>query len=321
MDEVMKTGKALNKSFIYIASFFIPLFILVIAYMINGIYPGSEKNIFISDLGGQYIGFFSYLRNMGVGFNNVMYQTFGALGGGYFGTWAYYTSDPLDLIVLLFDPLRLADAIYCLTLIKISLCGVTFALFLKHGHIKSDNSLVVIISSVSYALMSYNIIYSMNLMWISGAIMLPLVILGIDNVLDLKRKELFILSLTGSVIVNYYTAYMIVLFSVIYFFYRAIAEAFDLKRFVKHCMELLSCGVLSALMSAWLWLPALIDLTKGKLSDDINVDYGVIRNPLLLLRQFLPLSFAGISSKAVPPLYCGLLITVFAVMYFFSFYL
>lgn len=314
----MKTGKQSNKSYIYIASFLIPLFILVIAYMINGIYPGSEKDIFISDLGGQYIGFFSYLRNMGVGFNNIMYQTFGGLGGGYYGTWAYYTSDPLDLIVLLFDPLRLTDAIYYLTLIKISLCGVTFALYLKYGHIKSEDPLVIIISSVSYALMSFNIIYSMNLMWISGAIMLPLVILGIDNVLDRKRKELFILSLACSVIVNYYTAYMIVLFCVIYFIYRSIADAFDLKCFGQYCLELFSCGLLSALMSAWLWLPVFMDLSKGKLSEGAGVDYGLIRNPLLILRQFLPLSFAGISSKAVPPLYCGLLITVLAVIYFFS---
>ncbi len=127
----MNIKKHIKSSYIYILSFLVSFLILVIGYMINGIFPGSEKNIFISDMGAQYVGFYSYLRYLGQGFNTIMYQTMGALGGGYFGTWAYYSSDPINFLVLLFDPLRLADALYFLTLFKVSLCGVTVALYLK----------------------------------------------------------------------------------------------------------------------------------------------------------------------------------------------
>ena len=314
---IMKIDKLLKRSYIYIASFIIPFLVLVIAFMINGIFPGSEKNIFISDMGAQYVGFYSYLRTIGNGFNSIMYQTMGALGGGYFGTWAYYSSDPLNLVVLLFDPLRLADAIYFLTLFKISLCGVSFSLYLKKGHIHSDNNIVILVSSVSYALMSYNITYSLDIMWLSGSIMLPLVMLGIDQVIGSKRKELFIFSLAYAVIANYYTAYMIVLCCVIYYLYRAFCESFDVKRFFGHTLELFSCGILSALVSAWLWLPVLVDLAKGKLQEGSKTYYGLIREPLQILRQFLPFSFTGITGNDAPPLYCGILITSFFVIYFF----
>ena len=314
----MKIKKLFDKTYIYAASFIIPFIILAVSYMINGIFPGSEKNIFISDMGGQYIGFFSYLRYIGLGYNNIMYQTLGALGGGYFGTWAYYTSDPLDLIVLLFDPLRLSDAIYFLTLIKISLCGFTFACFLKNGHIRCNRPFIVIISSVSYALMSFNIFYSLNIMWISGSIMLPLVILGVDHILDSKRKELFIISLAVSVIVNYYTAYMIVVFCILYFVYRAVCNHYDMKCFIKRSTELFLSGLLSAALSAWLWLPVLIDLSKGKFSESSNIHYGMVRTPLAILRQYLPMSFDGITVKDAPPLYCGLLVTVLVAGYFFQ---
>ena len=307
-----------KRSYIYIASFAIPFVILGIAYMVNGIYPGSEKNIFISDMGGQYIGFYSYLRYVGIGYNNIMFQTLGGLGGGYFGTWAYYTSDPLGLLVLLFDPAKLSDAFYFLTLFKVSLCGLTFSLYLKNGHVKCKYSFVIIVSSVSYALMSYNIIYSLNIMWLSGVYMLPLVILGIDNIIEDKRKELFIFVLAYSVIINFYTAYMIVLFCVIYFLYRTCCDGFDKKRFISHLFELFLCGLLSALLSAWLWIPVLMDLTKGKLTEDSVYFYGLIRNPFGVLKQLFPFSYDGISSKSMPPAYCGFLVTVFLLLYFFQ---
>lgn len=313
----MKPRSIVNKLSIYILSFIIPFFVLVIAYMINGIFPGSEKSILISDMGGQYIGFFMYPRYLGTGYNNIMFQTMCSLGGGYFGTWAYYTSDPLNVILLLFDPLLLPDAIYFLTLLKISLCGLTFAVFIKHGHIKSKNAFIIFISSASYALMSFNVVYSLDIMWISGSIMLPLVILGIDFILDSKRKELFIVSLAYTVIANYYIAYMIVLFCVIYYFYRAICDSFDGRYFFRKSVELFCSGIISALLSAWLWLPVLIDLSKGKFSENLNIHYGLIRQPAEVLRQFFPLSFDGVSFKNSPPLYCGLIITCFAVIYFF----
>lgn len=314
----MNIKKHIKSSYIYILSFLVSFLILVIGYMINGIFPGSEKNIFISDMGAQYVGFYSYLRYLGQGFNTIMYQTMGALGGGYFGTWAYYSSDPINFLVLLFDPLRLADALYFLTLFKVSLCGVTFALYLKKGHIQCSNNIVILISAVSYALMSYNVTYSLDIMWITGSIMLPLVILGIDIVLESGRKELFIISLSYAVIGNYYTAYMIVLFCVIYYFYRAACEAYDFKRFIRRALELFAGGILSALISAWLWIPVLVDIAKGKLQEGSRSYYGLIRGPFQLLRQFLPFSFTGITGNDAPPLYCGLLVTVFFILYFFQ---
>lgn len=314
----MKYRKLLEKTYIYIITFCIPFLIMVIAYGINGIYPGSDKTIFVSDMGAQYVGFYSYLHYMGTGYNNIMYQTMGALGGGYFGTWAYYTSDPLSLIVLLFDPIRLSDAIYFLTLIKISLCSLSFAIFLKKGHLRCEKPFVMVISSISYALMSYNLIYSLNIMWLSGSILLPLVILGVDRILESKGKYLFILSLSFAVIANYYTAYMIVLFCMLYFVYRVICDHIDLKRCIKYCLTFFSYGILSALLSAWLWLPVLVDLTKGKFSEGSKAYYGLIRTPIEILRQFFPFSFTGITGNDSPPIYCGLLITIFLVIYFFQ---
>ena len=314
----MNLKKIYKRSKIYLLSFCIPFVVMIIAYMINGIFPGSEKTTFISDMGAQYVGFYSYLRYIGQGFNTIMYQTMGALGGGYFGTWAYYTSDPLCLMVLLFDPVRLSDAIYFLTIIKISLCGTAFSLFLKNGHLKIDDPFVVLISSASYALMSFNIVYSLNAMWLSGSIFLPLVILGIDWILESKRRELFIISLALSVMINYYTAYMIVLFCIVYYLYRSFCDPYKFKRFLRHALELFLCGILSALISVWLWLPVLIDLAKGKFSEGSKSYYGLIRTLAEVLRQFLPFSFSGITGKDSPPLYCGLLVTAFFIIYLFN---
>ncbi len=46
-------------------SFALSVILAVVAFGICGIYPGSDKTIFIFDMGSQYAAFFSYLHQLG----------------------------------------------------------------------------------------------------------------------------------------------------------------------------------------------------------------------------------------------------------------
>ena len=74
--------------------------------------------------------------------------------------------------------------------------------------------------SLCYAFMAYNINFQINIMWIDGIILLPLVMLGIDKLINENKYKLYIITLFITIFSNYYIGYMICIFSVLYFIYK-----------------------------------------------------------------------------------------------------
>ena len=83
---------------------------------------------------------------------------------------------------------------------------------------KISNKLVVLFS-VIYALMGYTATYYYNYIWIDSIIMLPLVVYGIDKLIETNKPLVYIITLTITIITNYYIGYMICIFSLIYYIY------------------------------------------------------------------------------------------------------
>ncbi len=309
--------KWISKQSSSILSFTLSLLLIVIAFATNGIYWGSDKLILIFDMGSQYAPLYSYLKYVGDGNNSIFYQTLSGFGGSFYGNWAYYLASPLSWFVLLFDESRLPDALYLLTLIKISFCGLTFSLFIRKGHLKCDNFFITVISSVSYALMGYNVAYSMCLMWLDGVILLPLIILGVDRIMDKKKPLLFISSLSLAVISNYYIAFMIVLFLVLYFLWYVFSENISFTECRKKAFVLLEAGILTSLISAFVWLPVMIGLLSR--GNERQVLFGIwsFRNPFIVLKGLLPFSYNGFLSQGYPYVYCGVIVAAITITYFF----
>ncbi len=99
-------------------------------------------------------------------------------------------------------------------------------------------------------------------MWIDGMIMLPLVTLGIESIIKENKWKLYTFSLFVMLIANYFIAYMICIYSVIYFIIYLIykTELKDLKK--KNRKQLLNkilmfgaSSLLAAGLSAFLMIP------------------------------------------------------------------
>lgn len=308
----------LHNFILYLLAFILPSVITATALFLNGIFWGSEKTILIYDMGQQYASFLYYYNHIGDGFNNLMYQSLSGMGGGYYGTWAYYTASPISLLILFFNIENLPDAIYLITLIKISLSGLTMSFYLKKGRLHIDKTYIFIIGSVSYALMSFSIMYMMMPMWLDGIIMLPLVILGVDRILEKDDNKVFVFSLALSIILNYYISFMSVMFVVIYYFYLILSEDLKFKLIIKKTILMTMSGLLSVLMSSWVWLPVLIDFRRGKLAEVSRTIDFEIRNVFEVLRQFLPASYGGFKPSGGPNIYCGLNVLVLFVIFLFA---
>ena len=310
----------INKQSSVILSAFISLTIVVITFAVNGIYWGSDKLILIFDMGSQYAPLYSYLHYLENGYNSIFYQTYSGFGGGFFGSFAYYLASPLSWLILAFDISRLPDALYLLTVLKISLCSLTFSLYLKYGHIKCNNTLLIVLASVSYSLMSYNLVYSICLMWLDGVILFPLIVLGADWMLKGKKNYLFVIMLSFAIVCNYYIAYMIILFLPLYVLRLVVSEGYKVKDIMRYAFTFLVSGVWSALLSAFIWLPVACDLLNANSHRKIDFLW-LFRNPFGVIRGLFPHSYSGFLVSDYPNIYCGLLISIVFILHFFLQYI
>ncbi len=282
----------IKKNKYLILSFIIPIIILTSVFICKGIF---YKNIILtSDMHEQYYPLFNYLYNVLHGKANFPYTFSKGLGGTMYGTFFYILSSPLNLLVYFFNDISLF--ITLLIILKISLCGLTMFIFLNHKY--KENNYTVLIFSLAYALMGYNINYYVNIMWLDGVILLPLILLGIDKVIYNKKYLLYIICLFSAIIANYYIGYMLFLFSIIYFLYNIYTSNNGdnlIKEKKKLIIHFLLITILIGFMTMFILLPTglesmnyiridgqikLINLKYLDLLSGTYIGFGNLSNPL-----------------------------------------
>ena len=294
-------------------SFAIPVFVVAAAFWSVGIFPGSSLTLLTYDLRFQLLPFYGYLSNGGPGFDSLLYSMSGGLGGGFFGTLALYLS-PFDFIYSIIPVKYLADAVYFMVLGKIGLCGSAFCLYLKKSGKVRLSDLFIVILSVSYALMSYNIAYYISPMWYDGVMLLPLLALVAEKVIKGKKSPAFVLLMTFCIISDYYIAYMVALCLTLYIVFRLVEEGRGLRKSVKIFAGFALHGIISAGMSLFVIIPVVLDLRRGKfLEGDFATNGSFVKNSFFdVLSSFMSQRYSGVEYDASPNIFFGtlLLITV-----------
>lgn len=197
------------------AAFLIPLFIGIIVCIDHGVYPFGERCILKVDMYHQYAPFFSELREKLQNGESLMYSFHIGLGADFISLFAYYLASPLNWLLLLCPAKSVLEFMAVLTLLKLALSGLTFGYYLKCHYKINDFALSVFASA--YALSGYVTAYSWNIMWTDCIVLLPLIILGVERLVEEGDGRLYYVSLAVSILSNYYISIMICLFLVLYF--------------------------------------------------------------------------------------------------------
>ena len=240
----------------------------------------------------------------------------GGLGGGFFGTEALYIS-PFDLIFSFIPKRYLPYAIYFMILIKIGLCGLFFCIFLQKNSKFQLKTAAIVTFSCCYALMSYNLVYSISPMWYDAVMLLPLLALFLEPVIAGKKSPWFVVLMAFCIISNYYLAYMTAIAVSLYFIFRVIEEDVKGKSFCKRFGLFVIHGLISAGMSLFVLIPVVLDFGRGKLSDSFEYSgEELINNSLVdVLKSFLSLSYPGLETGASPNVFCGSVVVILALIW------
>jgi len=323
-----------NSIIICALSAFISVVFCAVVWAIIGFYPGSFRTLLSSDMESQYVSFYESLRSIISGENSIFYNWSLYLGNNYLGHYAYYLASPWSWFLLLWKTEELPTAIYFMSLIKIGLCGLNFSVFLLNRPIKtfvnvSNNRFKVVgivAFSVLYALMSYNMQYVISPMWIDAVYMLPLVILGLERIIVYRKSLLYFISLTLTILFNFYTGYMVAIFTVLYlayyiFYCRSYNAADDnnektVKISFKSILIYIVASIMSVGSSMIILLPTVYCLGQGKLEHDTSYFLGAFTFPIWqILFRFFDSTYTSITNEGLPSLFCTSFCVLFALFF------
>ena len=219
-----------SKGIKMLVAFLVPVFVMLFLYYGVGIYPYKSKSVLMSDFSGQYINFLAYIKDAVFSGNGFFYSFAKTMGGDMVGMSAYYLFSPLNIFFLLVSKSSIVVWAMIITIIKIGLASLGMFLLLseKGGYYYKN-----IIFTVAYAISGYVISFAFNIMWLDCLYMLPIILLFVDKYLQNNKIWPYIISLSYTILTNYYIGYMVAIFSGIYFLAKCYITKNDFKKIFK----------------------------------------------------------------------------------------
>ncbi|WP_061992979.1 YfhO family protein [Fructobacillus ficulneus] len=270
-------------------TFWLPIIIMTFYFAGREMMPFGSSTILTVDLGQQYLDYFVQFKHTLLSDPSSFFYSFSSgLGGNMLGEWSYYLMSPFNLIFLLATPKSIPAWILLVTVLKLGFAGFSMAWLIKK--MNWQQGYWITIFAINYPLSAWFIANDLNLLWLDTAALLPLLILALERLLAGKGWGAFTLALVGVILTNYYIAWMIGLFLLMYLPWRFLDPM--TKHHRGHLLfNFIKGGLVSVLLTAWLWLPTYAQLKAGKTTHNSSWSLHFDNNPLLLFLKLIPGSF------------------------------
>lgn len=325
-----------NRYIIY--SFLATAGTMLVIYFCNQMIPFGDKTILRMDLYHQYGPLFAELYERVMNGASLTYSWVSGLGSCFLGNYFNYLSSPIGAIILFFGHKNMPEAIAAMILIKAALSASTFTYYLKRS-LKSQ-SFVSTSFGIMYAFCAYMLAYYWNVMWLDAMVLLPIVLLGIERIINHGKPATYIVGLALTMFSNYYMSYMMCIFSVIYFIYyfsiysnlsSVVKKNYQPKTFAEKLAnnKFLRSGTIFAFASlAAGGLMACVLLPVYGILQSSSATSGEFPSKLETYFDFFDFfanHFAGLTTTirssgddVLPNVYCGVLTIILAPLYFFT---
>ena len=236
------------------------------------------------------------------------------MGTSYMPLIGYYLASPLNLILVLFPSNLLPEALLVITLLKSMLSAALMAACLQYVYQKRTYAIPVI--SVMFSMMMYLVAYSWCIMWLDCVMVLPLVVLGYEKLMRENKPLIYVLALAYCLYVNYFIAFMLCLFLVLYFFVYMGREQRTARDNAATFLKFGGYSVLAAMLAAFMLIPVGLSLghtsaADGGFAELWKNNFDIFE---LLGRHLYDVS-PTIRSGNLPNLYCGVLAVLLVPLY------
>lgn len=240
-------------------SFGITAVYLLIVMIVADVAPFGENAFTKVDSIHQYIPFMADYQDKLKHGGSLLYTW--KVGGGmnFLSLLLYYMACPLNLILVFFSKRGTTAAFSILMAFKVAFSSGAFAYMLSRRKKKPENNMLMAAFGISFGLCNYIVGYSWNIMWMDCIMVLPLLILGYERMMKDKDFKLYVLSLFYVLYCNYYIAFILCIFLVLWFFSSGHES---IKKFFMDGIRFALMSILAAGMAAFSLLTAFFAITK-----------------------------------------------------------
>lgn len=311
--------KFLDKNKYIITTFLSGILVISLIFIIQKTLPFGKNSLLAVDFYHQYGPMLGELYDKVMHGGNLIYSFNVGLGIPYYRNFLNYLSSPFNIILFLFKREHILTAFSFIIGLKAIAASTTMAYYLQKKFKKE--SILIIVFGLAYGFSNYFTAYYWNLMWLDGMVFLPLIILGIENIINKGKIKLYLLSLATMLFANYFIGYMICIFSVIYFFaYYFIKNKFRFYSFYKACLRFFIGSILAFGIVAVFLIPMYYALKSISATHDL---FPQILEYNFNLLNFFANHYAGVvptvfaSDKLPLPNVSSSIIVILSVLLFF----
>ena len=308
-----KKHPALNEKYFFILAFIAGCLFMYLFLSFSGLLTTGKYCLLNSDSWEIYVPNIREMCRNIINGQSIYYSWSHSMGMNMSLSLAFYGAfNPLNILYLIFfrvDPNIITAVVIVL---KTGLAAMTFQMFASGALKIKDFSSVIF--AVFYSMCSFQVSFNIiNFIWMDALYMLPLVFLSIYY---LARKGDFrplCICYAYLFITQFYMGYVVGIISGLFF----IGSIWLMERKVKlyrYITGYLAAGVVSVLLSAAVWVPALYFLLHHP-ATDATAFSGIWINILDVYNQLFFSNNSG-AEGVLPNLYCGIPALILAPAYF-----
>lgn len=249
MEEVHK-GKKSRWLRPQIMAFLMPVVILMILYIIRGVFPFGDRIYTRMDFYHQYAPFMKEFCGRVLNGGSLLYAWELGLGTNYWAHYAYYLASPINWLFVLVPQAFIIEAMNISMILRAGLAGTMFTLLLKE---KYHEHPAMAVFGVFYALSGYYLAYACNIIWLDGFALFPLIACGILRIVKGKSARMYLFGMLICIFSNFYLAVIIGMCCVLWLVILCMTEKWEtfsafLKAVGKFAVSTVMCVAISSVI-------------------------------------------------------------------------
>ena len=306
-------------NFTLVTAFLLPFVILLALYFLRDIFPFGGNVYLKIDMYHQYAPFYAELAYKLKHGESLLYTWDIGMGTNFVSLMAYYLVSPINLLLLIFPQRYVVQLMDAFITLKIAGSSLTCAYYIS-SHFKTKKFTVAFFG-LFYAFSGYIAAYAWNIMWLDCVLLFPLIILGLERLVNEGKCVLYTVSLGLCILSNYYISIMVVGAVIIY--YLILNLAYDCKgkkiKYIKNFGRWALYSGISGGFAACLILPEIYTFSLSASADHkfpktLEVYFSVMET-LIRHLAYVP---TELGLDHFPNIYCGVAVLILIPLYIFA---
>ncbi len=241
--------------------------IMLLVFALRGIYPFGMENIAYYDMGHSYIPGYYHAYDVLHGDSNPFWSWYSGGGVSMYEIFGNYILHPFNLFFLFIKRNMILEAMSIFLMIKVAFSSFAMTFYCQKKY--CDTSVVwQILCGIIYASQGYYIQYYSNIYFFDLIAIFPLIMYGLDCVIEKNKIKFFSLTMMVGFITNLQIMALVCFFIVIY---AGIMLWGSNKEERNKAIVGIGCATIVAMcISAVVWLPAYFSIGSSDRAGDLS---------------------------------------------------